>query len=233
MNYPVSPNRDTLIAVARQLSPLLPEVVFVGGQVAELLITDPAATRVRPTRDVDVVVAAASRLEYRRIEERLTELGLTHDTSEDAPMCRWRARSGHLVDVMSQDEAVLGFSNRWYALALQRSVEHELEEGLTIRIPTAPIYIATKWDAFLNRGNADYLRSHDLEDIIAVVAGRPELLHEVREETEPLQQWLSDQIATFLLEETSTYALEGALPDASQIPELLTDVRSRFETLVI
>ncbi len=39
--------------------PLRDEVVLVGGQVAELLITDAAAVRVRPTSDVDVICRGA------------------------------------------------------------------------------------------------------------------------------------------------------------------------------
>jgi hypothetical protein len=35
-----TPNRQTLESVARQLGPLLGKVVFVGGQVTELLLTD-------------------------------------------------------------------------------------------------------------------------------------------------------------------------------------------------
>jgi hypothetical protein len=38
-----SPNRAVLERIARRLGPLLDEVVFVGGQVAELLVTDSAA----------------------------------------------------------------------------------------------------------------------------------------------------------------------------------------------
>ena len=66
----VSPNRVALVEVARLLAPLLPEIAFVGGQVAELLVTDPAATGIRPTYDVDVLVAATTRLEYYKIEKR-------------------------------------------------------------------------------------------------------------------------------------------------------------------
>ena len=55
----VSPNRVTPVTLARELGALLDELVFVGGHVAELLITAPGATRVRPTLDVDVVVTSA------------------------------------------------------------------------------------------------------------------------------------------------------------------------------
>jgi hypothetical protein len=43
--------------------------VFVGGQVAELLVTDPAAVRVRPTDDVDVVVPITTRTSMRCVHE--------------------------------------------------------------------------------------------------------------------------------------------------------------------
>lgn len=41
--------------VARPLSPLSMEVVFVGGAVVRLLVTDPSATEFRTTDDVDVM----------------------------------------------------------------------------------------------------------------------------------------------------------------------------------
>lgn len=110
----VSPNRVALVEVARLLAPLLPEIAFVGGQVAGLLVTDPAATGIRPTYDVDVLVAATTRLEYYKIEKRLTALGLKHDMSEDSILCRWLTPGGHQIDVMPTEEGVLGFSNRWY-----------------------------------------------------------------------------------------------------------------------
>lgn len=142
-----SPNRATLEGVARRIAPLLEEVVFVGGQVAELLITDPAAVRIRPTTDVDVIVATTSRVEYQRMEERLSDLGLTHDMSEGAPICRWLTPDGFKLDVMPIDQPVLGFTNRWYGMAAERAVEFKLTEGVVIRIPTAPVFLATKWEA--------------------------------------------------------------------------------------
>lgn len=43
-----SPNRNLLLRVANRLEPLLDELVFVGGQVTELLITDPIGERCVP-----------------------------------------------------------------------------------------------------------------------------------------------------------------------------------------
>lgn len=230
----VSPNRVALVEVARLLAPLLPEIAFVGGQVAELLVTDPAATGIRPTCDVDVLVAATTRLEYYKIEKRLTALGLKHDMSEDSILCRWLTPGGHQVDVIAKEEGVLGFSNRWYPAALERSVEYHLESDLIIRIPPATVFLATKWDAFVSperRNSRDYLASSDFEDIVAVVAGRPELLEEAQNEDLELRTWLAEQAQAFLADESADYALDGALPDARLVPGLVSEVRSRFTAL--
>ena len=49
------PNLQLLEAAARLLEPLLDDVVFVGGCVTGLLITDAAAADIRPTTDVDMI----------------------------------------------------------------------------------------------------------------------------------------------------------------------------------
>lgn len=102
---PASPNRHVLEAVASKLEPVIDDLVFVGGQVVELLLTDPAAVRIRATIDVDVVVAG-TRSDYHRMEDRLRELGFTNDTSDGAPICRWRTEDGYVLDLMPADETV-------------------------------------------------------------------------------------------------------------------------------
>ena len=85
MSQENSPNRQALIAVAAAIAPMLDDIVFVGGQVTELLVTDPAAVRARPTYDVDVIVPATTRLEYYQFENRLRELGLSN--VQTWPLC--------------------------------------------------------------------------------------------------------------------------------------------------
>ncbi|SHM30245.1 hypothetical protein [Rhizobacter sp. OV335] len=52
------PNLPHLRRIAEALGDLREQVVFVGGAVAGLLVTDPLADSVRATRDVDAVVNA-------------------------------------------------------------------------------------------------------------------------------------------------------------------------------
>lgn len=61
--------------VAKALGDLCNEVTFLGGAVLPLLITDPAAGPVRPTKDVDVIVEAMSYGQYARFEAHLRAQG--------------------------------------------------------------------------------------------------------------------------------------------------------------
>jgi len=83
-----------------------------------------------------------------------------------------------VLNVMPLDERVLGFSNRWYPLALDTATAVALAPDITIRAISAPAFLATKWQAFRERGADDPFLSHDLEDIITVVAGRQSVIAE-------------------------------------------------------
>ena len=63
---------------------------------------------------------------------------------------------------------ILGFSNQWYKHAAQHKIQYCLSNQATINLIPAPYFIATKLEAFKNRGQNDYLASHDLEDVITV-----------------------------------------------------------------
>jgi len=143
-----------------------------------LVVTDKAAAEVRPTYEVDAIAEIRSYAAYAGFSERLRRCGFREDTSEGAPICRWRQKKT-ILDVMPLDEKILGFSNRWYKPAMDSSVVHELEPDLRVRVVTAVYFCATKLEAFTGRGKGDYQSSHDLEDLVAVVDGRAELVNEL------------------------------------------------------
>jgi len=226
-----SPNRDLLDRTARRLRPLLDEVVFVGGHVAELLVTDPAAVRVRETDDVDVVVRVTSRTAYHRLGERLRRLGYREDISQGAPLCRWRDPEGLLLDVMPLDPAILGFSNPWYGPALDQAASYRLSDDLAIRIPPAAIFMATKWAAYEGRGGDDPMGSHDLEDIITVVAGRPEISGEMAAAQPDVRRYVAESTSRFLTDAAARDVIAGALPDVWHAPALLQAIEARFSAI--
>lgn len=214
----VDPNLQLLEAAARALEPMLGEVVFVGGCVTGLLITDPAVAGIRPTTDVDVIAEVYSYAQYDELSDRLRKLELVQDAREGAPTCRWR--QGNLtIDVMPVDEEVLGFANRWYLPAMESSENIELT-GLTLRRITPVYFVATKLEAFHGRGDGDHLTSHDLEDVIAVVDGREELVAEVRTAPEDVRGYIQGEFGELLRSEDFLNAMSGLTADEVRLPVL-------------
>ncbi len=198
------------------LRPVLPEIVFVGGCTTGLLITDTASADVRSTVDVDVVAEIASYAELTRFTERLRTLGFQEDPSDEAPICRM-LNGDVVLDVMTS-EPVMGFSNRWYRGTIRTAGEREIQKGLRIRVVTPPYFVGTKLEAHKGRGRGDVALSHDLEDLISVVDGRPELCDEIRAAEEDLREYVGREFGKLLENEDFVNALPGfLLPDhASQ-----------------
>jgi hypothetical protein len=206
------PNRDRLTRAAELLRPLTDELVFVGGCATGLLITDPASGGVRATNDVDAIVEVSTYAKYDALSDRLRALGFREDT-EDGVICRWR-HAELVLDVMPTHEAILGFSNRWFgpALASARAVK---VGNAPIRAISPVHFLATKLEAFHGRGGGDFASSHDLEDAITVIDGRPEIVDEVRAAASDVRGYLSTEFQRLLRDPGFTDALSGfLLPDA-------------------
>lgn len=208
------PNIELLTQVAVALGDLRERLVLVGGCATALLITDPAAVPVRATRDVDVIVEVVSKPAYHDLGEALRAKGFSQPLEEGDPPYRWTI-AGLKFDVMPIDPNVLGFSNRWYELAMQTAVTATLREGLSIRHVTSTCFVATKMVAFLDRGKGDYLESHDLEDVLSVVDGRPELVEELGHAESELREYVAGVFAGLLVDEGFLNALPGLVFDGS------------------
>lgn len=224
-------NLEQLIATAELLRPMLGELVFVGGAVTSILITDEGAGTPRATLDVDAIAEITSYAQYATFGERLRALGFSEDTREGSPLCRW-VNSGRILDVMPLDEKILGFSNRWYEAAMKTATTHQFFGDFEIRVVTPPYFLATKIEAFKARGRGDFLASHDLEDLIFVVDGRPTIIEEVKAEGASLREYLRKEITALLKTPDFTDALPGyLLPDAAS-QSRITTVLQRLNGLV-
>lgn len=225
------PNAAMLDRVAEHLGDALrQEMVFVGGAVAGLLITDPAMPAIRPTEDVDLIFEALALADYHRFEDTLRARGFVPDQRPEAPICRWRV-GGLAVDVMPTLEGVLGFSNRWYPLALASAQELDLPSGRTIRLITAPVFLATKLEAFDGRGQGDFLFSHDLGDLLAVVDGRDTLVEECRTCAPELKTYLGERFSGLLARSAFIEALAGHLPGDAASQERLPDLEAKLRRI--
>jgi len=218
------PNLPYLRIIANALGDLCEQVVFVGGAVAGLLMTDPLAEGVRATKDVDAVVEAGLG-EFHRIEALVAERGFRRDI-ESGVICRWVHReSGVLFDLMPVQPEVLGFSNRWYRYAMETAVPVDLGQGASIRLASAVAFVATKLEAFADRGAGDILGSHDLEDVLNIVDSREELARELAAAPADLRKAVADAFARLLAHPDFANALPGLIAE----PERAGIVRERLK----
>lgn len=222
------PNLIILLPIAHALGDLCDSLVFVGGCATGLLVTAQRAQAIRPTMDVDVVVHAVTITDYHVMERAVAARGFKHDLSDGAPICRW-VLNGVVLDLMPSEPGILGFHNRWYPAVVQTAAQVELPNGQVIRLITAPLFLATKFEAFRGRGRNDFLASHDLEDLITVIDGRPELIDEIKTVDVELRRYIADAMNSLLGKSDFMDALPGQLPGdaASQarLPELIRRMR--------
>jgi predicted nucleotidyltransferase len=207
-------NITMLIIVAEGLGDLLDEVVFVGGAVVGLYATHSAAPEMRPTDDVDCVIEVSTRLEYHRLEEKLRSLGFLNDTTQGAPLCRWKYK-GVSVDVMPTDTAILGFTNMWYNEGIAQAVDQLLPDGTRIKIFSPPYLVASKIEAHKGRGTRDIRTSSDFEDIVYVFDNREEIMSEVAQADESLRIYLQREFKLLLADPSIEEGITSALPYGS------------------
>ena len=208
MNKLQNPNLAILILAIEKLGSLSNEMVVVGGCATGLLITDEAAAPIRMTVDVDVIVQVVTRGDYYKLSERLRKKGFNEDMSEDSPICRWICEDV-ILDVMPTDKSVLGFGNLWYELAAINAINIDVGIGKSIKIISAPYFLMTKLDAFDGRGKGDYIMSHDIEDIVAVLDGRKTILNEIQISEDKLKMALKIKFKILLADLTFLDAVSG------------------------
>ena len=167
----------SIVALSEKLAGTPFDFAFLGGSVLSLLVTDPTVDAIRVTKDVDVIVGVRSRNEFHEEEHELEARGFRHDTSDDAPICRWIA-DGVVVDVLPVREEVLGWRSEWFEQALLAARTMEVE-GHSVKVVTAPFFVALKLEAFEDRGKGDFIMSTDFEDVICLFNGRRNVLDEI------------------------------------------------------
>lgn len=180
-------NLTRIKAVSNSLGPLKNDVVFVGGATVSLY-ADRATIETRPTEDVDIVVEIATLYEYTSLEEQLRKMGFQNDLT-GAFLGRFLI-SGLIVDVMPISEDVLGFSNVWYEGGFKNAINYNIDEFHVVKIFSAPYFIASKLQAFKNRGNNDGRLSTDFEDIVYVLENRSTIWREMKAADEGVRKFL-------------------------------------------
>ncbi len=230
MNHHI--NTVRIKAVANALGDLKDKVVFVGGATISLY-PDRPVFEVRPTDDVDVIVELYSYSERTVLEEKLRSIGFAPDV-ESGVICRYKIQ-GIIVDIMPTEDASIGFTNKWYPKGFRNAVHYEIDKTTTVKILSAPYFIATKLEAFKGRGKNDGRTSSDFEDIIYVLENRESIWEEMKISEESVRNYLRTEFLSLLnlqpiFEWIDCHVERGGSPPASY---LILDELKRFTSEVV
>lgn len=179
-------NLHTVAKIAKALKGLKEEMIFVGGAVISLYTDDMAAEEIRPTYDIDLAIHLLNYGEWVSLQEKLNDLGFFPNPNGNA-ICNYLYDKVE-VDIMPAENSPIGPSNKWYGIGMKDLWLTEVE-GINIKILSAPCYLATKFEAFNNRGS-DYRTSHDFEDIIYVLDNRTNIVNEIKNSNKLIQEFL-------------------------------------------
>ena len=151
---------------------------------------------------------------------------------ESGVLCRWKINELN-VDVVPVDEEILGFSNRWYREAVHTATTCTLPSGATIHLISPLLFLATKLEAFHDRGNEDYGVSHDMEDIVTVIDGRPDLIDDLESIPDDVREYLRQEFEALLSEpefiDSINWHLAGDAANQARSPIIIERIRSIAE----
>lgn len=185
-------NLALVAQVAQGLQELRDKMVFIGGAVISLYTDDPAAEEIRPTSDIDMTINLANYAEWAKMQERLAELEFYPDPQGQS-ICSYKFQD-IAIDIMPADDSSIGVSNSWYKPGFKYLQQVELEEGTNINILSSPYFLATKLEAFKDRGQNDFYGSHDLEDIIYLLDNRTTIVQEIQAADEEVKEYIKKEL---------------------------------------
>ncbi len=183
-------NIAVVAEVAEALKDLKDHMVFVGGAIVSLYTDDPAADEIRPTADIDMTVNMVNLSNWSVLQEKLSSLGFYPNPFGHA-ICSYKFKDIP-VDIMPAEDGPLGPANKWYKLGFD-NLWTVIAKEEQIKILPAPCYLATKFEAFNNRGK-DYRTSHDFEDIIYIIDNRTNIVEEVKNTLPEIKSFLQSQL---------------------------------------
>lgn len=206
-------NRAVTKKIARALGDINEKVVYVGGAVVSLYIDDTSADDVRPTKDLDLTLKIASLGALEALRLDLVERGFVQ-TANEKLVCRFRYEDV-LVDVMSTEAVGWAPANRWFASGFDLAFIHSLDE-IDIKLLPLPYFLATKFDAFFDRGIKDLWASHDFEDIIYLLNYASDIAAQIIHAENKVKKYLINCASKIVENESLQEAIIGNLYHEAQ-----------------
>jgi predicted nucleotidyltransferase len=197
--------------VAKALEEINEEVIYVGGAIIHLYATEDGADQPRPTIDIDISVHISTYTQMDKLRVRLEKKQI-YPAPEENIMYRYTFE-GILIDFIPIKDTPLGPTNRWFMPGFKRAIPYSIGE-IKINILPASLFLATKWEAHMNRGN-DPRMSHDFEDIMYVLDNNTELLADIKQAEKEVQDFLREMSEEILSDSSVNEIIECHLNSIS------------------
>ncbi len=181
-------NLKVVEKVALSLEEINDQVIYVGGAVVTLYVTDEGAEQPRPTKDIDISVQISSYSQMDELRERLAKKKIYPAPSEKV-MYRY-SYEDILIDFIPFEETPLGPTNRWLKPGFKKAYPVQIG-NIEINILPVSLFLATKWEAFKSRGN-DPRTSHDFEDIIYIIDNNLEVVQNIKNAENDVKLFLKE-----------------------------------------
>lgn len=187
-------NLKVVEKVAIALGEINNDVIYIGGAVVSLYVTDDGAEQPRPTNDIDISVQISTYSQMEKLREELDKKKI-FPASNETVMNRY-SYEDILIDFIPYEETPLGPTNSWLKPGFEKS--HSVLIGnIEIKILPVSFFLATKWEAYKSRGN-DPRMSPDFEDIIYIIDNSLDLVDEVKDAEIKVQLFLKEMASEIL-----------------------------------
>lgn len=187
-------NLKVVEKVAISLEELNDDVIYVGGAVVSLYVTDEGAEQPRPTKDIDISVQISTYSQMDELREKLA-LKKIYPAPSEKIMYRY-SYEDILIDFIPFEETILGPTNSWLKPGFEKAYPVNIGE-IEIKVLPVSLFLATKWEAYKSRGN-DPRTSHDFEDIIYIIDNNLEVVEDIRNANKDVQNFLKEMSTEIL-----------------------------------
>ncbi len=187
-------NLKVVEKVALKLGELNEQVIYVGGAVVSLYVTDEGAEQPRPTKDIDISVQISTYSEMDKLRELLASKKI-YPAPTETVMYRY-SYEDILIDFIPYEETPLGPTNSWLKPGFKKAYSIPIGDA-EIKILPVSLFLATKWEAFKNRGS-DPRMSHDFEDLIYIIDNNLNLVEDVLKANKEVQDFLKEMSSEIL-----------------------------------
>ena len=226
MSRPILPTRERVAVAACAIEPILNRVVLVGPPVVDLLMSDQAVRVPELTFAEDCILQLLSTSMIDRLGADLQKRGLSR-IGRAANADRWRVSDDVTLDLIQVRADDGDPEQTWLEYATLLTLPFITKEQLVVRIAGAPAMLALECASFV-KGGARALDSEELERVVVLIAGRPEVERECAAAPPEPRAIITSSLARLARDDTLEIMIQRALPDAAMLPALVRRVRERI-----